>query len=265
MWVYPEIDPVAVQLGPLSIHWYGLMYVVSFAAVWALAHRRRATLGLTGEQIQDLIFYAALGVVLGGRFGYALFYHLDRVLADPLWIFKVWEGGMSFHGGLLGVLLALFIFVRRYGIADAQNSGLKHPFWRLSDFIAPLVPLGLGAGRIGNFIGGELWGRPTDLPWGMVFPHVDALARHPSQLYQAALEGLGLFVLLHWYQQHPRPAGAVSGVFLLGYASARFLAEFARQPDAHLGLLMMGLSMGQILTLPMFLAGAWLLHQAYRR
>ncbi|MFB9886380.1 prolipoprotein diacylglyceryl transferase [Balneatrix alpica] len=250
MLTYPQIDPVALQLGPLKIHWYGLMYLLGFAAAWWLGRRRMGRFGMNGEQLSDLIFACALGVVVGGRVGYVLFYHLDRFFQDPLWLFAVWEGGMSFHGGLLGVLLAL--------VWQARKLNLR--FLQLGDFIAPLVPIGLGAGRIGNFIGGELWGRPTDGPWAMVFPHVDLLPRHPSQLYQFALEGLALFVVLWLYSSKPRATGAVSGLFLIGYGLARFVVEFARQPDAHLGFIAFEwLTMGQLLSLPMIIAGLWLM------
>ncbi|WP_421868663.1 prolipoprotein diacylglyceryl transferase [Motiliproteus sp.] len=257
MLTFPQIDPVALQLGPLKIHWYGLMYLGGFAAAWWLANRRakRPDSGWTPAQVSDLIFYCALGVVLGGRFGYVLFYNLDRFLAEPLWLFAVWEGGMAFHGGLLGVMAAIWWFGRKY------HKG----FFQVGDFVAPLVPIGLGLGRLGNFIGGELWGRATDLPWGMVFPRADELARHPSQLYQFALEGVTLFCLLWWFSSRPRPAMAVSGLFLIGYGSFRFLVEFAREPDAHLGFIAFDwLTMGQLLSLPMVLAGVLLMVLAYR-
>lgn len=254
---FPQIDPVALQLGPLKIHWYGLMYLGGFAAAWWLANRRAKRPGSdwTPAQVSDLIFYCALGVVLGGRFGYVLFYNMDRFLAEPLWLFAVWEGGMAFHGGLLGVMAAIWWFGRKY------NKG----FFQVGDFVAPLVPIGLGLGRLGNFVGGELWGRATDLPWGMVFPRADELARHPSQLYQFALEGVTLFCLLWWFSARPRPAMAVSGLFLIGYGSFRFLVEFAREPDAHLGFIAFDwLTMGQLLSLPMVLAGVLLMGLAYR-
>lgn len=255
---YPDIDPVALQLGPLNIHWYGLMYLGGFAAAWWLASRRAARpgSGWTARQISDLIFYGALGVVLGGRFGYVLFYNLERFLADPLWLFAVWEGGMSFHGGLLGVITALAIFARREGKG----------FWQVADFVAPLVPIGLGLGRLGNFIGGELWGRVAEVPWAMVFPGAGPLPRHPSQLYQFALEGLVLFVILWAFSSRPRPAGAVSGLFLLGYGCARFGVEFFRQPDPQLGFIAWDwLTMGQLLSLPMLIGGLFLLLAPWRR
>lgn len=239
---YPEIDPVALALGPIKIHWYGVMYLIGFAGAWWLGKRRAARLGWSDEQISDLIFYGAMGVVLGGRFGYVLFYHFDRFIEQPLWLFKVWEGGMSFHGGLLGVILAMFFFAKKVNAS----------IFTVTDFIAPMVPIGLGAGRLGNFIGGELWGRPTDLPWGMVFPHVDQLARHPSQLYQFALEGVALFVILNWLDQKRPSRFVVSGAFLFCYGCFRFLMEFVRQPDAHLGFVALNwLTMGQLLSLPM--------------
>lgn len=254
MLIYPEIDPVAISLGPLQVHWYGLTYLVGFLAAWWLARQRADRLGLTKEQVGDLLFYSAIGVILGGRLGYALFYHFDRVLADPLWLFRVWEGGMAFHGGFLGVVLAVWLFARKHKIHWLQ----------LGDFIAPFTPIGLGLGRLGNFINGELWGRASNVPWAMVFPGAGPDPRHPSQLYQFALEGVVLFALLWWFSRHPRPVGSVSGLFLMGYGVLRFMVEFTREPDAHLGLLLSGLSMGQLLSLPMILAGALLMHLAYR-
>jgi len=257
MLTYPAIDPIALQLGPLSIHWYGLTYLVGILGGWALGHARarRPDVPLAPEQVGDLTTYIALGVILGGRLGYVLFYDLPRVLGDPLALLRIWEGGMSFHGGLLGVILAMIWYGNRLGCG----------FWRLADFVAPLVPLGLGAGRIGNFINGELWGRPTDLPWGMVFPHAGPLPRHPSQLYEAFLEGVVLFTVLWLYSRHPRPTRAVSGLFLLLYGVFRFSVEGVREPDAHIGYLAFGwLTMGQLLCVPMILFGIYLLLWARR-
>ncbi|MBA56313.1 MAG: prolipoprotein diacylglyceryl transferase [Pseudomonadales bacterium] len=256
MLMYPEIDPVAIQLGPLSVRWYGIMYLIGFASgYWLLARRaRRPNSGWTVEQVSDVIFYGALGVILGGRIGYVLFYNFSAFLSDPLILVKVWNGGMSFHGGFLGVMLAMWLFGRKY-----QKS-----MWDILDFGAPIVPIGLGAGRIGNFIGGELVGRTTDVPWGMVFPHVDNLPRHPSQLYQAALEGVALFCILWFFSAKPRPKYAVSGMFALFYGIFRFSVEFVRQPDGHIGFVALNwLTMGQILSLPMILVGLILLYLAY--
>ncbi|MFK7863533.1 MAG: prolipoprotein diacylglyceryl transferase [Pseudohongiellaceae bacterium] len=258
MFTFPQFDPVALSLGPLSIHWYGLMYIVAFGGAWALANyrARRVSDQWSEEQISDLIFYGALGAVIGGRFGSVFFYNFDRFLADPVWLLRVWEGGMSFHGGFLGVLAATYWYSRV----------IKKDFWDVMDFVAPIVPFGLGAGRIGNFIGGELWGRPTDAPWGMVFPHVDQLARHPSQLYQFALEGIVLFSIVWWFSAKPRPRLAVCGLFALIYGCLRFFVEFFRQPDQQLGFIAFDwLTMGQLLSLPMIIAGATFLGLAYRR
>ena len=259
MLVHPQFDPVAIHLGPFGIHWYGLMYLAGFLTFLWLGRKRSAALGdprLDHKALDDLLFYGVLGVVLGGRLGEVLFYNPGYYLSQPLKILAVWEGGMSFHGGFLGVLAAMALFARRRNIR----------WLALMDFIAPLVPPGLAFGRLGNFINGELWGRPTDLPWGMVFPQVDNLPRHPSQLYEFALEGIALFALLWWYSGKPRPAGAVSGMFLIGYGSFRFLGEFARNPDEGIfGLMTFGISMGQWLSLPMVLAGIALLRYSQRR
>jgi len=254
---HPTIDPVAIHLGPLQIHWYGIMYLIGFVAAWWLGVRRAGhNPTWNAEQIGDLIFYGALGVIIGGRLGYILFYDLAAYIASPLNILKVWQGGMSFHGGLLGVITAMWLYGHRIGKG----------FFEVTDFIAPLVPIGLGAGRIGNFINGELWGRATDLPWAMVFsdPRAGGLARHPSQLYEALLEGLVLFIILWIFSRKSRPLMAVSGMFLVFYGLFRFLVEFARMPDAHLGLIAFDwLSMGQILSMPMILLGLLLLGLAY--
>ncbi|MDX1491039.1 MAG: prolipoprotein diacylglyceryl transferase [Pseudohongiellaceae bacterium] len=257
MLTYPDINPVAISLGPLTIHWYGIMYIIAFSGAWYLAKLRakRNDYDWTNEQIADLIFYGALGVVIGGRLGSVLFYNFDRVLSDPIWALKLWEGGMSFHGGILGVMIALYWYSRHLG---------KH-YFDVLDFIAPVVPFGLGAGRLGNFIGGELWGRQTDVPWGMVFPHVDNVPRHASQLYQFALEGLALFALMWWFSSKPRPRYAVAGLFGLGYGVQRFFVEFYREPDAGIGFIALDwMTMGQLLSLPMIAAGLILLTMAYK-
>jgi len=254
----PNIDPVAIALGPVKVHWYGLMYVIGFLALWFFTSRRAKQLnsGWTAEQVSDLVFYGALGVILGGRIGYMLFYNLSQYVAHPLDIFKVWEGGMSFHGGLIGVLLAMLYFARKTG----------KTFFTVADFIAPWVPIGLGLGRLGNFINHELWGRTTDAPWGMVFRDAGPLPRHPSQLYQAALEGLALFVILWLFTRKPRPTASVSGLFLVGYGTFRVITEFVREPDAQLGYLAFGwLTMGQVLSVPMILFGIGLMVWAYKK
>jgi len=250
MLVHPQIDPVAFSLGPLAVRWYGLMYLAGFGAGWALGLSRikKGLAPVTRVQFDDLLFLAVLGVILGGRLGYVLFYKPAYYASHPLEIFAVWQGGMSFHGGLLGVMLAMVFAARRHRI----------DWLRLMDFVAPLVPLGIAAGRLGNFINGELWGRPTDLPWGMVFRGAGELPRHPSQLYQFALEGLTLFALLWWFSAKPRPRGQVSALFLLGYGALRFIAEFGREPDAFLGYLALGMTMGQWLCVPMIVGGIWL-------
>lgn len=259
MLVYPDINPVALQLGPLAIHWYGLMYMAGFMTFLYLGRKRIIMLGLknlNAKLLDDLLFYGVMGVILGGRLGEVLFYNPDYYFSHPLKILAVWEGGMSFHGGFLGVLIAMALFARQQ----------KLPWLELMDFIAPLVPPGLAFGRLGNFINGELWGRPTDVPWGMVFPKVDNLPRHPSQLYEFALEGVLLFVLLWLYAKKPRPTGAVSGLFLIGYGSFRFLAEFTRNPDDGIfGLMTFGVSMGQWLSLPMVVAGILMMSWSVRR
>jgi phosphatidylglycerol:prolipoprotein diacylglycerol transferase len=250
MLIHPQIDPIAFSIGPLAVRWYGLMYLAGFAAGWWLGQRRikAGRAPITRQQFDDLIFLAVLGVIVGGRLGYVLFYKPGYYAAHPLEIFAVWQGGMSFHGGLLGVMLAMWIAARRS----------KVHFLSLMDFVAPLCPLGIAAGRLGNFINGELYGRVTDLPWGMVFRGAGDAPRHPSQLYQAALEGIALFVLLWWFSSKPRPRGQVSALFLVGYGAFRFIAEFGREPDAFLGFLALGLTMGQWLCIPMIAGGLWL-------
>lgn len=258
MLTYPDIDPIAISIGPLAVHWYGIMYVVAFAGAWLMAtYRAGKTPGSwTGEQISDLVFYGALGAVLGGRLGSVLFYNFGQFLDDPLWLLRVWEGGMSFHGGFLGVLAAFLWYSRR----------IHRPFFEVMDFIAPFVPFGLGAGRLGNFIGGELWGRPTDVPWGMVFPHVDQQPRHASQLYEFALEGVALFIIVWWFSARPRPRFAVSGVFAVGYGVFRCFIEFFREPDVDIGFIAFDwLTMGQLLSLPLVVVGILLLFLAYRK
>lgn len=262
VWVHPQFDPVAFSLGPIAVHWYGLMYLLAFTLVIALGRYRLTTpatqgLGMTARDLDDLLVFGVLGVVLGGRLGYVIFYRADHYLANPLEVLAIWQGGMSFHGGLIGVILALYFFSARRGLR----------FLALGDFIAPLVPLGLAAGRLGNFINGELWGRvadPSGVPWAMVFPHAGPVARHPSQIYEMLAEGFALFVVVWWFSKRPRPAGSVCGFFLLGYGLARFGVEFFREPDTFMGLTPLGMSMGQWLSLPMIVIGAWLMKRAYR-
>ena len=264
MLIHPQFDPVALRLGPLSIHWYGLMYLLAFLQFWWLGRRRIRTHaqyiadGWTVEQLDDLLFYGVLGVILGGRLGEVIFYAPTYYLSHPLEILAVWKGGMSFHGGLLGVLVAMAF----------ASWKMQRPWLAITDFIAPLIPLGQAVGRIGNFINGDLWGRVCDpsLPWAMVFPQSgDLQPRHPSQLYQAGLEGLALFVILWWFSAKPRPLGAVSGAFLVGYGAFRFVAEYFRQPDAGIFGRSEVISMGQWLSLPMVLSGIALLFWADRR
>ncbi len=275
MLTYPDIDPVLVALGPLKVHWYGLMYLTAFASAWGLGRLRaaRPNSGWKLEAVDDMLFYGALGVVLGGRIGYVLFYDFSRFLDDPLILIAVWKGGMSFHGGFLGVLVAMWFFARRQ----------KMTFFQMMDFVAPLVPIGLGAGRMGNFINGELWGAPSNVPWAMRVPcneFVELCAYklhlpfgteftpplHPNQLYEVALEGVALFLLLWIFSAKPRPVMAVSALFLLGYGIFRFGVEFVRMPDAHLGYLAFNwVTMGQVLSLPMIIGGIVLFVLAYRK
>ena len=250
MLVHPNIDPVLLEIGPLSVQWYGLMYLFGFAAAYLLANSRRQRLGWSGEDVSDLIFYCALGVIVGGRVGYMLLYQFDNFISDPIAIFKVWNGGMSFHGGLLGVGAASWLFAKKKSLS----------FFELADFVAPLAPLGLFFGRMGNFINQELWGKPTDLPWGMVFSNGGALPRHPSMLYEAFLEGIVLFIVLWLYSAKSRNVGNVTGLFLLGYGIFRFLVEFVREPDDHIMYLAFNwLTIGQVYCIPMILFGLYLL------
>lgn len=275
---YHNIDPVAFSIGGFAIYWYSITYLVAFAQFWWLGKLRagRPDTPLKPEQVSDLLFWGVIGVIVGGRLGYVLFYVPGELLGDPLLLFRIRDGGMSFHGGLLGTLVAVWLFGRHLGCG----------FLRLCDFAAPMIPLGLAAGRVGNFIGGELWGRYSDAPWAVIFPEsiqrggrysealyeqylqgaLDEFARHPSQLYQALLEGVALFALLWMFSSRPRPVGAVGGLFLTGYGVFRFSAEFFRQPDAHLGFVMLDwMTMGQILSLPMIALGVGLMVFAYRR
>jgi len=259
MLIYPDINPVALSIGPIKVHWYGLMYLLGFGLAWAVAHFRatKPWNNWSNDEISDLIFYGAIGVIVGGRIGYVIFYHFDQFLQDPAWLFKVWTGGMSFHGGLIGVLLMMALFSKKTGKS----------FFEITDFLAPMVPLGFAAGRLGNFIGGELWGRvaSADLPWAMVFPFADSHPRHPSQLYQFALEGVALFVIVFLFSQKPRPVMSVTGLGLFGYGCFRFIVEFFRQPDAHLNFIAFDwLTMGQLLSSPMILLGILLFVFAYR-
>lgn len=258
MLVYPKINPIAFSIGPLKVHWYGIMYLVGFLGAWLLGTYRakKPNSGFTPEQVTDLIFYGALGVILGGRIGYMLFYDLPGLISNPLNLFKVWDGGMSFHGGMLGVCLALYFYSRH----------LKKSVWALTDFIVPMVPIGLAAGRLGNFINDELWGRITTSPIGMVFPTGGPLPRYPSQLFEFLLEGVTLFLILWFYSRKPRPRFAVTAAFLLGYGCFRFFCEFFRQPDPQYGYFAWGwLTMGQILSFPMIVAGLISLIIIYRK
>jgi phosphatidylglycerol---prolipoprotein diacylglyceryl transferase len=258
MLIAPQFNPVAISIGPLAVRWYGLMYLLGFAIAFLLARsriKRGMSRKITYAVFDDLFFFSVLGVVFGGRLGYVLFYKPAYYFSHPLDIFAVWHGGMSFHGGFLGVLVAMLYIARKYQIQ----------WLAITDFIAPLVPPALGAGRIGNFINGELWGRVTDVPWGMVFRGAGPLPRHPSQLYEFALEGVLLFIILWHYSAKPRPQGAVSAMFLIGYGVLRFIAEFFRAPDNFLGLLAFNLSMGQWLSLPMIIVGIVMLAWALRK
>ncbi|MEQ8858353.1 MAG: prolipoprotein diacylglyceryl transferase [Pseudomonadales bacterium] len=263
---YPDIDPIIVSLGPLSVRWYGLAYLAAFALCWWLGNRRAGSAsGWSRQEVSDVVFYGAVGAVLGGRIGYTLFYGFEQLARDPMFLLRIWEGGMSFHGGLIGGMLGLWWFGRNTG----------RSFFQVGDFVAPLVPLGLGLGRLGNFANTELPGRMTDSVFGLVYPcsaeairqinplcvgEWETFARHPSPLYQAFAEGLVLFAVVWWFSSRPRPVGAVSGVFLAGYGVLRFVTEFFRTPDAHLGFIALDwMTMGQILSIPMIIVGILLL------
>ena len=278
-YLYIAIDPVAFSIGPLDVHWYGITYLCGFLFFWGAGNwlsKNRPWWGWTPADVSDMLFYGMLGVVAGGRLGYVLFYGFDNLLNDPLYLFRITDGGMSFHGGLMGVIAAMWWMGRKSG----------RSFWQVADFVAPLVPIGLGFGRLGNFIGGELWGRSSDAPWAMIFPNaiqpggwqseelraawesgaLDHLARHPSQLYQVAGEGIALFLILAIYSSKPRPTAAISGLFLAGYGVFRFIVEFFREPDSHIGYL--GgewLTMGMALSLPMIAIGLVIMALAYRK
>jgi phosphatidylglycerol:prolipoprotein diacylglycerol transferase len=256
---HPDIDPVAFTLGPLTVHWYGILYLIGMPlGYWLLARRcNQPGSKWQASHVSDLIIYGAFGMILGARIGYVLFYRFSDFLGDPLLLIRMWEGGMSFHGGVIGSMIVLWFYGRNQG----------RSLFEILDFVVPIVPIGLGAGRLANFIGQDLWGRVTDVPWGMVFPRAgDGLARHPSQLYQAALEGLVLFIILWWFSSRPRPQCAVSGLFALCYGIFRVVAEFFRAPDAHIGYIAWGwLTMGQLLSLPLIMIGAALLWFSYRK
>lgn len=257
MFEYPQIDPVLLELGPVQVHWYGMMYLFGFLGAWLLGSwRARKLPDWNRDDVSDMVLYGAVGAVLGGRLGYILFYKPVWYLEHPAAVLRIWEGGMSFHGGLLGVLIAVWLFARRS----------NRPFFAVTDFGAPLVPIGLFFGRIGNFINQELWGRTTDGPWGMVFPLAGPTPRHASQLYEAFLEGVVLFVLLWIYSSKPRRLGSVSGLFLILYSLFRFVVEFARQPDTHLGFIALDwMTMGQLLSIPMMIAGMAILWWSTRQ
>lgn len=258
MLTYPQINPIAFHVGPLSVHWYGLMYLAGLFSAWVFLQmrlRRRSSL-FSATQLTDILFYAMFGLLIGGRLGYMFFYDFDEVLHAPWQIFLIWQGGMAFHGGLIGAIVALWIYAKRKGFS----------LFDVTDFIAPAVPLGLAFGRIGNFINGELWGRVTTVPWAMVFPHAGVEPRHPSQLYEFFLEGVVLFIVLSLFSRKTHPTGAVSGLFLLLYGAMRFSVEFFRQPDAQIGFVAFGwMSKGQLLSLPMMAIGLTILICAYRR
>jgi phosphatidylglycerol:prolipoprotein diacylglycerol transferase len=257
MLVHPQFDPIAFHIGPLAVRWYGLMYLAAFAQVWLLGRlraTRHAFLGFTPRDVEDMLFYGVVGVIAGGRLGEVLLYHPEFYFSNPLEIFAVWKGGMSFHGGFIGVLLAIAWWARQAG----------RRFLAVTDFVAPLVPLGYAFGRIGNFINAELVGRPTDVPWAMIFPNVDNVPRHPSQLYHAGLDGLALFVLLWAYSARPRPVGSVSALFLVGYGLARSFVELFRTPDFEVPLGPLSITSGQLYSIPMIVAGVWLWRRSHR-
>ena len=259
--VHPQFDPVAFSIGPLAVRWYGLMYLLGFIGFLLLGKLRARDQwrGLTKQDIDDLLFFGVLGVIVGGRLGYVMFYKPGYYFSHPLEIFMIWKGGMASHGGIIGVITVMFLFAR----------SRAKPFLQVADFVVPLIPQGLAFGRIGNFINGELWGRPADphvWPWAMIFPQAgDNIPRHPSQIYEFLLEGVLLFVILWIYSRKPRPVGTVSALFLIGYGVLRIIAEFAREPDAFLGLLAFDFSMGQWLSLPMIVIGVVLFIYAKRR
>lgn len=258
MLIHPTIDPVIMQLGPIKVHWYGVMYLLAFGIAWILGQwRAKHSSGQWSKQaVSDLIFYCVVGVVVGGRVGYMLFYSLPSFIENPLNIIKIWQGGMSFHGGLVGVLISMWLFARRN----------HKSFFEVSDFTAPLVPLGIAAGRIGNFINSELWGKVTAVPWGVVFPEVDNLPRHPSQLYEFFFEGIILFIIVWLFSAKPRPRMAVSGLFAACYGIFRFILEFYRLPDVQIGYLAWNwLTMGQLLSLPLIIVGVVMIYLSYRK
>jgi len=253
---FPQIDPIIFSIGPIALRWYGMMYLIGFIAAMFIANKAadKNNSGWTRDQVSDLLFYGFLGVILGGRVGYVLFYQFDYFLVEPLYLFKIWQGGMSFHGGLLGVITAVFLFARRE----------KKGFLQVADFVAPLVPIGLGMGRLGNFINAELWGRQTDVSWAMIFPTDKLqLPRHPSQLYEFCLEGVLLFIIVYGVSRKPRPLGLVSGLFLICYGIFRMIVELFREPDSQLGYYFSYISMGQMLSLPMVIGGLFLIYWGF--
>ncbi|QGM81628.1 prolipoprotein diacylglyceryl transferase [Otariodibacter oris] len=254
---FPNFDPIVFSIGPISLHWYGVMYLLGFGfAYWLGTKRAKSSNGVwTTEQVDQLLFNGFWGVILGGRIGDVFFYSFDYFLQDPLYLFRIWEGGMSFHGGLIGVIIMMIFTSYRQ----------KRSFWQTADFVAPLIPFGLGMGRIGNFINGELWGRVTDVPWAMMFPSGGYLPRHPSQIYEAVLEGLVLFIILNWFIRKPRPMGSVSGLFLLGYGIFRFIVEYFREIDPNVNTPDDLITRGQLLSLPMVVVGLIILVIAYRK